>query len=206
MTTTTGANGVYAFTGVPSLSSGQYYYVRYQNTSFTPGRLWSWATRTATTYATGSAVNIGNFDLADTSPVTPAHGSTIALPYTFRWIPRAAPPTDGYELNFYDPNGGSAYFYTYRGYASSYTLNSLPTGFNPNTQYGWYLRVYGPDSGVGSTYGYYVMFSNSGARINDNLPDQSLPPYHGEELPEQLPQHSEGPPAERPRIEPPQRR
>jgi hypothetical protein len=68
---------------VPSLTPGQRYYVRYRNYADTPGRLWVWGTRDLTSYAAGSAVEIGNFDIADIALVSPPAGATVALPYTF---------------------------------------------------------------------------------------------------------------------------
>lgn len=80
MTTT---DGRFSFTGVPSLNTGQRYYVRYQNSSYVPNRLTYWGTRVITSYTAGSEVAIGDFDIADVPLVSPASGASVTLPYTF---------------------------------------------------------------------------------------------------------------------------
>jgi hypothetical protein len=166
-TTTTAADGTYSFTGVPSLGSGQGYYVRYQNTAGTVGRLWLWNTRVLTSYTAGSNIAIGNFDIADITLVSPAGGSTVALPYTFQWTRRAATPSDSYELDLYDYYDGDPYAYTGPlGYVGSFTINGLPTGFSPWVPYVWTIWAYSPDGGAGLAYwSNYVTFSNTGFRV-----------------------------------------
>jgi uncharacterized repeat protein (TIGR01451 family) len=167
-TTTTNANGDYAFAGMPSLALGQHYYVRYRNYAGTPGRLWVWGTRDLTSYSAGSAVEIGNFDIADIVLVSPAAGATVALPYTFQWTRRPATPSDTYEFDLYDPTDGNPNFYTAPplGYVGSYILNSLPPGFNVGALYGWEIWVYSPDGGYGISYETRaVHFSNTGLSV-----------------------------------------
>jgi hypothetical protein len=184
-TTTTGADGSYSFTGVPSLGSGQRYYVRYQNPGGTyTGRLWFWGTRRLDSYTAGTNVAIGDFDIADIPMVSPAHGATVTLPYTFQWTRRSATPSDSYEFDLFDPSDGSPYWWTdpTLGYVGSYTLNSLPSGFSPSTQYGWDVWVYSPDGGSGESYYYRtVTFSNAGLGLTLTLP--ALPKRANEDLP-----------------------
>jgi M6 family metalloprotease-like protein len=165
-TTSSSSDGRFAFTNAPSLANGQGYYVRYQNPGGTyAGRLWFWSTRVLTSYSAGSAVAIGDFDIADIPMVSPSHGATITLPYTFQWTRRPATPSDSYEFDLFDPADYNPYWWTNPslGYVGSYTLNSLPAGFNPATQYGWDVWVYSPDGGMGGSYYYRsVTFSNAG--------------------------------------------
>ncbi|MBL8045536.1 MAG: DUF642 domain-containing protein [Anaerolineales bacterium] len=163
-TTFTNGNGDFAFTGIPSLGPGQAYYVRYRNTNGTSGRLWLWATHTLTSYAAGSNVEIGNFDIADIALVSPANGATISLPYPFLWTPRPATPSDSYEFNLYDPNDLDPYAYTDPlGYVNTFPLTGLPPGFAPGQQYVWGIWAYSPDGGTGVSYGTrWVTFSNYG--------------------------------------------
>ena len=155
-----------AFASVPGLAPGQRYYVRYRNYANTPGRLWVWGTRDLTSYAAGSAVEIGNFDIADSPLIAPPAGATVALPYTFQWTRRPATPSDTYEFDIYDPTDGDPYAYTVPplGYVGSFTMNSLPPGFSPGVQYVWEIWVYSPDGGYGISYETRaVTFSNTGA-------------------------------------------
>lgn len=164
--TTTDADGDYSFLDAPSLGPGQKYYVLYRNYAGTPGRLWVWGTRDLTSYAAGSAVEIGNFDIADIALVSPPAGATVALPYTFQWVRRPAAPSDTYEFDIYDPTDGDPYAYTVPplGYVGSFTMNSLPPGFGPGAQYAWEIWVYSPDGGYGiSLETRLVTFSNAGA-------------------------------------------
>jgi hypothetical protein len=164
-TTTTNANGDYSFLGMPGLGPGQRYYVRYRNTGGVPGRLWFWGTRTLTSYAAGSDVEIGNFDIADIPLVSPPAGATVALPYTFQWVRRPATPSDTYELDLYDPTDGDPYAYTnLLGYVNGVTITGLPSGFSPGALYVWEIWVYSPDGGFGISYeSRAVTFSNTGA-------------------------------------------
>lgn len=163
--TTTDADGDYFFTDIPSLGSGQRYYVRYQNTSTggNPNRLWTWHTQSLTAYTAGSNVAIGNFDLANITLISPADNATVNVPHTFQWTPRTASPTDIYEFDLYDPYDFNPGFYPIVGYVGSYTLNSLPPGFGAGPLYVWEVWVYSPDGGFGISYETRVVFfSNTG--------------------------------------------
>lgn len=153
-TQTTDAGGNFKFTNVPALNPGQSYDVRYSNTSDTSGRLWVWWTRELTSYSPGDAVEIGDFDIADIALLSPVDGATVSLPYSFRWTPRPATPSDQYEFNLYDFDESGPYFFTDPplGYVGSYTLGSLPEGFASGVPYGWEVWVYSPDGGSGISY------------------------------------------------------
>ncbi len=163
--TSTDSAGKYLFTGVPSLGSGQRYYVRFLNPSTTAdGRLADWYTRSLLAYTAGESVAIGDFDLADITLQSPPPGATIALPYVFQWTRRLATPADTYEFNLFDPSG-TAFFYTIPplGYVDRYTLNGLPSGFARNKSYGWFIATYSPDGGYGESFYYNpVTFSKAG--------------------------------------------
>lgn len=162
--TYTDSNGNYAFTGVPSLSTGQRYYVLYSNYG-TSGRLRAWGTRELTSYTAGTAVPIGDFDIADVPLVAPSDGATVSLPYTFQWTPRSATPTDSYSLAVYDPADLDPYAYTAPlGYVGSVMLTSLPPAFSPGVQYRWEVLVWSPDGGLGISYAARtITFSNIGS-------------------------------------------
>lgn len=163
--TTTAADGSYQFLGAPSLSPGQGYYVRYLNVASDSTRLSYWATRFLTTYAAGQCVSIGNFDLADIVLVGPY--GTVPFPQTFYWNTRPASPSDSYQFNLFTPSNPPNYTpagaTSPLGYVGSFTLNSLPAGFNTNTPYGWFAAANSPDGGYGESYYYFsIAFSNTG--------------------------------------------
>ncbi len=162
-TTTTGADGRYLFMGVPSLSLGQRYYVRYQN-STNDSRLSYWGTRVLTSYTAGGSVAIGDFDIANIPLASPSPGATVFLPHVFQWTRRSATPTDSYDFNLFDPADGNPFWWTNPlDYVSSYALTVPPSGFGYRTTYGWAVGVYSPDEGYGGSFYYRtVRFSVAG--------------------------------------------
>ena len=178
--TTTGADGRYLFAGVPSLGSGQRYFVQYVNRSVAPGRLWSWNTWSITSYTAGSNLDAGDFDVADIALVSPADGATVSLPQTFHWTRRPATPTDDYEFDLFD---GEWWWTDPLGYAGDYTLNGLPSGFEPGTQYWWQVCVYG-EHGYGWSYeARSVILSNTGVGAAlSAAPGRRAPPEEMEDF------------------------
>jgi hypothetical protein len=176
-TTYTDQNGNYAFTSIPSLGPNQRYYVLYSNSAGTSGRLRAWGTRELTSYTAGTAVEIGNFDIADIPLVAPSDGATVSLPYTFRWTRRPATPSDSYALALYD---SSNYAHTSPlGYVDSVLVNNLPPFVTPGTQYWWEVLAFSPDGGVGiSLQARRVTFTNTGVGSLSEAPDFSLSPPH----------------------------
>lgn len=165
MTTSTDVSGTYCFNRPASLAAGQTYHVRYGPQSTNPNHLSNWQTRVISSYSTGEKVNIGDFDLADISLVSPAPGATVALPRQFTWTRRVATPSDSYELDLFNPaNLSLIAFLGYSGYVDNYTLTSLPQGFSPNVPYGWFVSVQSPDGGFGISFYYHtITFSNAGS-------------------------------------------
>jgi len=187
-TATTASDGLYSFTDVPGLNPGQAYRVLYQNlsTGGSPGRLWTWLTKSLGIYTAGSTVHMGDFDLATIPLVSPPNNTTVQLPYTFEWTPRPGTPSDSYELNLLDPYDFNPYFWTDPpvGYVGSYTLHSLPSGFSTGDPYVWEIWVYSPDGGYGISYdSRLVRFSNTGSSIpadtqpapHKPMPEEGIP-------------------------------
>jgi hypothetical protein len=165
-TTETDSSGDYVFEDYPDLTSGAYKYVRWDNNAGDDSLLWTWRCDYID-YAsdlTGSGYTC-NFDVEDITLLSPSHNVTVSLPRTFSWQKRWS-TTDSYSLELFDdndedPNWTSAP----QGYVSSYTLESLPSGFSPYTRYGWDARVYG-SNGYGVCYYYqWITFSNSGLSL-----------------------------------------
>jgi DNA-binding beta-propeller fold protein YncE len=145
--------GYYKFTGVPSLQPGQVYYVLYLNKHWENGKLWVWATPDISSYISGEARPLADFDILDIELVAPADRATVSLPYQFQWKTRPATPTDMYEFNLYDYTDEDPYFYSpLLGYQGSYTLHSLPPGFVPGVYYGWDVWAYSPEGGFGVSF------------------------------------------------------
>lgn len=175
-TTTTAADGTYGFTGLPSLTSGQYYYVKFQNTAVASGGnsnyLWYRGSPYLSSYAAGNRITNADMDIANIPMTAPPNGSTVSLPYMFQWTPRTSAPSDSYELDLYDASG-TPYWYTNPslGYAASYTLNSRPSGFTTGVGYNWDMWVYAPDGGDGESYYYRtVTFASGSAAPQDAAP------------------------------------
>ncbi|MBI5034279.1 MAG: S8 family serine peptidase [Chloroflexi bacterium] len=182
-TTTTDANGNYSFTGVPSLSGGQQYYVRYSNSS-TSSRLSGWWTQSLTSYTAGTNVAIGDFDLANIPLSSPGSGSTVTLPYTFYWTRRTATTSDSYEYNLFDPADSNPWAYTSPlGYVNNYTVNSRPSGFYTGVTYGWLVGVYSLDGGYGQSYYYRTIIFAAGSPAPIDLPLLSTPQFNRDRLP-----------------------
>jgi hypothetical protein len=149
--TTTLADGTYAFYNMPSLETGQKYFAYFKNSAFKTGRLWYWQTRSLATYALGSQALLGNFDISDIILSSPSSPITVTLPVDFAWQVRSASPSDSYEFDLYEPLSGSPNFYTQPplGHVGSYRLSKLPNGFLANTRYVWEVWAYSPDNAFG---------------------------------------------------------
>lgn len=151
-TTTSSADGTYSFLNVPYLSPGQYYYVRYLN-STGPGRVCCWATRLLNSNSNGTTVASGNIDIADIALQSPNPGETISVYVPLQWATRYASPSDSYELDLYDPYNANTYWYSSPlGYTGSAAINHSLAGFNPHQLYAWYIGVFSPDGGYGESY------------------------------------------------------
>lgn len=149
--TTTIADGTYAFNNLPALQTGQKYFAYFKNTTNAKGRLWYWQTRSLITYTFGSQVQLGNFDIGDIKLISPTLPVTVTLPVTFSWKVRSASPSDSYEFDLYEPQNGSPNFYTKPplGHVGSYQLKGLPAGFLMNKRYAWEVWAYAPDNAFG---------------------------------------------------------
>ncbi|PKO19117.1 MAG: hypothetical protein CVU39_00775 [Chloroflexi bacterium HGW-Chloroflexi-10] len=171
-TTNTTANGSFIFRHIPGLASGQKYYVLYQNPSVTieEDKLFAWNTRALTAYNSDQHIEIGNFDIANIVITSPNTDTSVALPSTFLWVTRPATPNDSYAFNMYKPVDINPLFITNPplGYVNSFTLESLPAGFNTNTTYFWEVYTYSADGGYGiSNKIFKITFLNTGKSIDN---------------------------------------
>lgn len=149
-TTTTGSDGQYAFENIPTLGSGQAYYVRYDNDG-NQNRLRAWLTETVTQYTWGSYKRLGQFDVGDILLGVPSSGAYVELPCTFAWNGwwLRAPTDVTYEFNIYEWRTGNPWAYRNVGYVSDFTVTSLPPGFIYEAWYIWEIWVYEASGGFG---------------------------------------------------------
>jgi Zn-dependent metalloprotease len=165
-TTRTGSDGRYNFTGVPGLSAGQKYYVRYPNVEENNSRLGAWFSYRLTSYVAGNSVPGGDFDIKGIALVSPAPGATVSLPATFSWLRRGI-SNDSYRWVLFDPNTNEGWITDFLGDVGSYTLTGLPSGAVYGKGYGWYLQVYNlPQDEFNYGISYYyrtITFSATGS-------------------------------------------
>lgn len=140
-TVTTDAGGKYNFTGIPALSSGQRYYVLYDNPSSTAnGRLWGWYGANITSYTGTTSVLGGNFDIKDVTLQSPTNGASVILPATFRWGVRGI-TSDCYRVFFYDNVTGNDAVTNDLGYVGQINIAGLPAGWPSGRTYSWWIWV-----------------------------------------------------------------
>lgn len=145
--TTTDETGQYQFTTAASLQANQKYHVGF---SASDARYLSWWTSfDILTYAAGQVVAGGDFDVADVPLVAPASGVTVTLPLNFQWVPRAATPTDNYQVGLVNFDTGDNWYLPYVGYNPSYLLTTPPPGFVAGAQFAWGVWVTSPNGGSG---------------------------------------------------------
>lgn len=154
LTTTTDEDGIYRFVNVPALQAGQRYYVRYLNTEI-EGYLYTWHAKLITSLQGGQEINGGDFNIGGIYLNAPPAGSQLFVPIEFRWSKRNGFTNDSYELNLFEPQTGSPYFYTNPslGFVDTYTLNNLPAGFKSGTWYVWNIWVYGEGGNADGNWG-----------------------------------------------------
>ena len=152
-TTTTDAAGRYRFFGIASLGSGQEYYVRFGPNNSNSAYLWAWWGPSITSYASGSTVPGGDFDIANVSLLSPANDSTVHLPVTLTWQQRGI-STDTYRVSIFDTSTDDGWFTDDLGNVGSFNMTNLPPDAVFGKAYGWDILVFnGPDS-YGESYFY----------------------------------------------------
>jgi C1A family cysteine protease len=165
--TTTGADGRYAFVGMPSLVAGQGYYVFFGYNTTNSGYLYYWAGPTLTSYTAGTALAGGDFDIANVTLLSPSFGATRTLPVTFTWQRRGL-SGDTYRLILFDPGSSDWWLTDDLGDVGSATMTSLPDGVKYDKTYGWLVRVYRGGDAYGNSYYYReITFSSNAAASQD---------------------------------------
>jgi hypothetical protein len=172
-TASTDATGKYLFEGIPALSAGQKYYVRYGPNTSNSSYLYAWYGPDIVSYPGGSLVAGGDFDIANVALLSPAAGATVSFPATFTWQRRQL-GGEGYRWLLFDPASSDGWTSGDLGDVGEYTLNGLPQGAVTGKVYGWYVEVYASPDSYGTSYFYReVTFSPVAAtKPEGNLPDQ----------------------------------
>ena len=144
--TTTNETGQYQFTTAASLQANQKYRVEFFNSD--KRYLSWWDSFDIFTYTAGQVVAGGDFDVADVTLLAPADISTVTLPLNFQWVPRAATPSDSYQVGLMRQTG-EQWYSEHLGYVNSYTLTTPPPGFIAGIHYAWGVWVTSPNGGSG---------------------------------------------------------
>ncbi|OQA15674.1 MAG: hypothetical protein BWY63_02881 [Chloroflexi bacterium ADurb.Bin360] len=176
-TTTTDTGGKYSFTGIPALSSGQRYYVLYDNPSGTAnGRLWGWYGADIISYTGTAMVSGGNFDIKDITLQSPSNGATVTLPATFRWGLRGI-TSDHYRVFFYDSVADESALTNDLNYVSQINITGLPDGWPSGRTYFWWVWVcqdstctaYGEAFSSHTVTIHYTMLQNGGSNTISDI-------------------------------------
>jgi hypothetical protein len=172
-TTQSDSTGGYAFTGVPSLSAGQYYRVAFENKPLAQGGDDSyvdfWRGTKITSYSAGSSASGGTLEIQNVILISPFN-TTESLPVEFSWFKRLSPDgsTDSYSLRIFDLNTNALCSSPFGTASSSIVTLSFQQsdfdacGLSTSADYGWYVRVMkgSLDNGYGESY-YYQKFNFS---------------------------------------------
>jgi len=179
-TTSEGWNGYYAFTNVPTLQSGQRYYVRFGPNTSNTQYVGSWHGPLITSFAAGGSKAGGDFDIANVFLDSPSSGASVSLPAKFFWLRRDL-GNESYRWVLWDcpPSGSGTTLWTSSdlGDVNSFTLNALPAGFSTDRVYCWYVQVYTrPDSYGTSFYTRQVTFRPGSAARSESGQSPQMEP------------------------------
>jgi hypothetical protein len=153
------ADGSYSFPNVPSLNSGDSYFVLYNN-SIDPQFIYFWYTQSITGYTTGQNVDLGTFDIENLPQLTPPDGSNQSFPVDFTWTPRAI-QTDKYQIHIVNYSGND-YYSPILNYTDTFRMNQLPNELLLDMTYYWEMFVFSPNGGYGvNTDWFQLTFVNN---------------------------------------------
>ena len=168
---TTDEQGIYRFVNIPSLpyykprtycwSYQAFYGDGFVNTPNYPvgpwlvphaGRIYALETRTLPTYTAGTSEELESFDIGEIVPITNM-SETVALPTTFRWLPRSNATSTSYTVWLFDYYCKSSpcvklFSSGKLGYVDHFELDDLPDGYSKNTPYDWLILTDLPTGGI----------------------------------------------------------
>ena len=168
-TTYTDKQGRYSFKGASSLPSGYTYYVRFGPNATNDDYMYVWYGPDIKSYHSGDVVHGGDFDIADTRPLSPPNQATRSLPVTFTWDKRAY-SADTYRYLLFDVDTDKSWLTDDLGNTGSVTITGLPSDVQRNKAYGWNPVVYNGSDSFGFPYYYrLITFSASANEITTEL-------------------------------------
>ena len=135
-TTTTDWNGNYSFVGLPSLGSGQLYYVQFFNDTDNPDYLYDWRGNHISEYYAGSNVHGGDFDIADIDLGGPNTLDNSFFPVEFSWASRSIYSEEQYAVEIYDGNS-VLHWSPLQIQGSNYLMNALPHEIRASQDLDW---------------------------------------------------------------------
>jgi hypothetical protein len=154
--------GIYHFRGRSSLPVGHYYYAYFDSPADDTALAYWWC-NSLYSYTAGQNTPACSFDVANVFAVEPASDTSLSLPITFQWTRRAV-TADNYRVRLRSANWSSYWESPDLGYANSYVLTSLPSGFTTNTPYRWDVIIVN-SNGTGIPYYYRnIVFLSSATR------------------------------------------
>ena len=174
VSTLTDGAGKYTYWGLASLPVGHTYQVAYPNNERNDQRLAFWHCRAFTNYQAGQAYAACSFDVKGITLTSPNHGVTRALPVTFQWNARGiAGDHYGVYLRRFSPS--YAVFYSPMTEGTSYTLNSLPSGFSYDHTNFWAVDLSNTTGYGVSYYMHSLIFSSALNAVPSGASSEQVP-------------------------------
>lgn len=143
-TSQTDSDGVFAFTGLPSLRSGdEHYVVRWENIARDPDKLLYWSSDRVEAYNQGDRKPLQAFDVADVKLREPDSTESMVPPITFRWDVRSNPDDDDYTLELAPLQSTSEPPFPIRdlGRIGQHVMSGRPSSVTAEAVYGWTILI-----------------------------------------------------------------
>jgi hypothetical protein len=171
-TTLSQIDGSFVFTNIPTLKSGEQYYVLFQNSIENTELAASWSSPLIPSYISGEEKALNNAEISTISNETPANQEYIYTPHEFLWGLRYW-VTSNYEFNLINPANTSIRFTSPSlGNVRQYRLITLPDDFISEKWYIWYITDNTPDRGyIVPYYGFQVNINITGSNYRNNFMD-----------------------------------
>lgn len=186
LSSVTDNGGVYRFRGLPSLPIGHYYWVSYPNYENNSQRLSSWSCYITRDYNAGEDLPYCTFDIVNLWADLPPGGAIQPLPVLFTWNSRNV-AGDEYRLRLRSLDSSAYWLSPGLGASTSYTLNSLPAGFDYGVTYYWDVLVFN-QYGSGTPYFMRsITFSNTLGQVDKLMAAEDIPQRWFKEMEESPP-------------------
>lgn len=175
----TDSDGVFEFTGLPSLRSGEEHYViRWENIARDPAKLLYWSSDRVEAYNQGDRKSFRAFDIANVKLREPNSIEPTHPPIAFRWDVRGTPGDDNYtlELSPLQSTSDPPYAIQDLGRTGQHVVSGRPSSVTAGTLYGWTILIQN-DGGRGRALSsLHVMFAESAPTAEPPTPDLRATP------------------------------